>query len=230
MLDKFKRNKRKPHIAIYTAIFGNKDDLHAIKHQSNTIDYYCFTDNPGLTDQNYRIIVSTPLFEDPVRSAKVYKILPHVFLHHYEYTIWVDGCVDIIEEDMESLISKALAKNNISFFPHPNRDCIYEEAQACIQLKKDNSSVIQNQMDHYRSEGYPEHNGLIAGTVILRRNNSCDVISMNNAWWAEIAKHSKRDQLSFNFVAWKLGYRYSTLDQELYENEYFDVNFHNHKL
>jgi hypothetical protein len=46
--------------------------------------------------------------------------------------------------------------------------------------------------------------------VILRRHTPA-VAAFNEAWWAEIQAGSRRDQVSFTYVAWKLGLRYATI-------------------
>ena len=34
-----------------------------------------------------------------------------------------------------------------------------------------------------------------------------------NFWWSEIDKNSSRDQISFNFVSWKMGVKYDLIDK-----------------
>ena len=46
--------------------------------------------------------------------------------------------------------------------------------------------------------------GLVEAPVILRRHTAA-IRALNEAWWAELVRGSRRDQLSFNYVAWKLG-------------------------
>jgi hypothetical protein len=48
----------------------------------------------------------------------------------------------------------------------------------------------------------------------------------DEVWWDEISRHSRRDQLSFNYVAWKLGFEYSTLPGCVDQNEFFDRKPH----
>jgi hypothetical protein len=50
--------------------------------------------------------------------------------------------------------------------------------------------------------------------VILRRHTDA-IRHLNEAWWNEIVRGSRRDQLSFNYVAWKLGLRYATFPLSL---------------
>ena len=51
-------------------------------------------------------------------------------------------------------------------------------------------------------------------------------------WWTEIKYGSKRDQLSFNYVAWKNSLNFNYMDGDSRNNEYFyrDTNPHKGKL
>jgi hypothetical protein len=40
-------------------------------------------------------------------------------------------------------------------------------------------------------------------------------------WWTEIKYNSKRDQLSFNYCAWKNGLKFNYMDGDSRDNEYF---------
>jgi hypothetical protein len=48
---------------------------------------------------------------------------------------------------------------------------------------------------------------LVETSVLLRRNTAA-VRRFNEAWWEEVEKGSCRDQISFNYVAWKLNQTY----------------------
>ena len=66
--------------------------------------------------------------------------------------------------------------------------------------------LLESRMAKYRAEGYPAHNGLNEAGVILRRHTPA-IEAFNNAWWAELSRHSRRDQLSLNYVLDKLAIR-----------------------
>jgi hypothetical protein len=103
---------------------------------------------------------------------------------------------------------------DVATFKYPStygpRDCVYQEAEACIKRRKDRPDVIEAQMARYRAEGYPEHGGLVETSVVVRTFGET-VRRFNAAWWREICSGSRRDQLSFNYVAWKLDLNYSLL-------------------
>lgn len=172
--------------------------------------------------RNDILVLSNDPFKDSRRSARMHKCLPP----KSDYSLWIDGNTSL-KVSPESL--KKFLKTDIAVFKHPLRDCIYQEAEACRSL--DDPSIIQEQMSRYRAEGYPEHNGLAATTYVLRRHTP-KMEAFNNLWWSEICRGSKRDQLSFNYAAWKLKVEVSYFYKEVWEdnfkhNELFNYKKHN---
>ena len=212
---------------VYTSIFGEYDKV--TKQSSDGWDWKCFSEENSI-----------PLYEDNNRNAKRFKVLPHRHLQNYEYSIFIDGNMDV-RGNLDDLIEKYLSDSNVAFFSHKNnkldsRNCAYEEAQTILDLGaknmkltpgrgmynyKDNPKIIVKQFDKYSKLNYPENNGLITGMVILRRHNEKDCIQTMEDWWKEIKYGSKRDQLSFNYCAWKNRLKFNYMDGDSRDNEYF---------
>jgi hypothetical protein len=76
-------------------------------------------------------------------------------------------------------------------------------------------------MEKYHNEGYPQNNGLATTPIMVRNHNHSDVIKHNEDWWSEIKHNSKRDQLSFNYIAWKNQFNFVYLEGDSRSNEYF---------
>ena len=214
---------------IYTTIFGGYDDI-TKPTLPNNWDWKCFSEENSI-----------PLYTDNTRNAKKFKVLPHRYLEDYEYSIFIDGNMYVVG-NVDELIEKYLSDSNIAFFDHNKnrmdpRDCIYDEYNAIMNLGKndpnqnfkDNPQVMYDQVKRYQDEGYPSHNGLITGMVILRRHNEKDCIRVMEDWWTEIKYGSKRDQLSFNYVAWKSNTKFNYMDGDSRNNEYFTRDTKPHK-
>ncbi len=212
-------------IIIYTAMFGEYDELHDPEYIDQNCDYICFTDNANLTSKVWKINLISDKYIDPNRAAKKYKIMPHEFFENYSWSIWIDANITIIG-DMRKLLSESIGYGNIANLIHVDRDCIYDEADTCISMQKDNADVIQKQMDSYRMEGYPIRNGLICGSCIIRKHNEPEVVRLMARWWDEIQKKSRRDQLSFNYSAWKEEVFYDVMNIHTFINPYFITNKH----
>lgn len=189
-------------VVVYTAIYGSRDSFRA--PPPLPFDFRIFTDDPQLAKREPRATL-LPLLspKDPIRSARMVKAMPNVFLPNYKTWIWQDSSFLLNPSaDLAGLIKMA---GEIGVLKHPERTCVYEEAKACISIGLDDPKVISAQMERYRKEyEYPAGTGL-AATGILVRQNTPKICRFNADWWSEIWNYSYRDQLSFNVVARRAG-------------------------
>lgn len=221
---KVKNNK-----VVYTAIFGSRGSLIEPIFVPKNWDFICFTDRTDFVSDIWQIRNATIEYDDPTRNARMYKVLSHKYLSSYDISLWIDGNLSLLNSPDE-LIEKYLRQSNLAVFNHKYNkdsiDCIYKEAENLFRLYsigryKDDPIIIQRQIDKYRNEGYPKDNGLAVTQVLLRRHNKNDVIEMMNFWWWEIKNNSKRDQLSFNYAAWKTGFNFTYLPGDSRNNKWF---------
>ena len=111
---------------------------------------------------------------------------------------------------------------------YDRRNCVYQELQAILHLGqqngkyKDNPQLMINQVQKYQKEGYPQNNGLVCCMIMSRKHNEPDVIQTMEDWWIEIKHHSRRDQLSFNYTAWKNNFNFVYMgDEDVRNNKWF---------
>lgn len=192
----------------------------------NDCSFVCFTDMNDLDSNTFEVKRYPRINCDPVRCARFFKLLPHLFFPDYEYSIWIDASIVIKKENLRRLVERYLRENDIAMFTHAERDCIYDEGAVCIDSGKDAPTIINAQLNHYRKNGYPRHNGLVNTGVILRRHSAPSIIQVDTDWWNQLVNFSQRDQLSFNYVAWKNGLRWATIEGEIRDSEYFKVTPH----
>jgi len=193
--------KPKRDVVVYTSICDNYDNL---KDSQNTegADFVAYLDETQNSDV-WKVKPYTREFYDPTRDAKVFKVLSHLYLNDYKYSVWIDASVSIKVPAYE-LVKKYLIDtgSDIAVYKHNQRDCIYEEAKYDLLLRKDRRHIIEPQVARYKAEGHPEHWGLFACTIIFRRN--CEVVKkFNEEWWAEICVGSERDQEAFAYLVRK---------------------------
>lgn len=184
---------------VYTSIFGKSDTLCDPQFTHKDIDFVCFTDNDfesDVWDIRKREITAT----NGRRESRRYKMMPYKFLDD-DITLYIDGNW-ILSDNPFPLAEEFLNKSNWVVRTHGGRDCIYQEAKANFKKSHTDNEKIISQMKRYKKEGYPEHNGLVNNTTILRKPNQ-QVKKLGREWWKEYKKSSCRDQLSFNYVAWK---------------------------
>ena len=94
---------------------------------------------------------------------------------------------------------------------------------------KDDPNLITKQMNRYVKEHYPPNNSLAVTMQLLRRHNQKDCIKAMEKWWEEIKYNSKRDQLSFNYIAWKQNLKFNYIEGDARNNEFFSVSIHTGK-
>ena len=215
----FGKNKRG---AFVTAITGNYDELIDPVVVEDDMDYICFSDSDVKSNVWKTRIIDFNCEYDNIRKARYCKIMTHKLLPDYDYCIWIDGKFRVIG-DIKELIKRYSIDSPLLCFPHFERDCIYDEADACIGLKKGNIQEIIDQIKTYISEGYPAHNGLVDTGVMIKSLTDVGLNQLMELWWKEIENRSVRDQLSFNYVCNKLAFKYDLTDLFLYKNNYIET-------
>lgn len=187
-------------IAVYTAITAGYDNLEEPTCASpENIDYLAFTDC-DINSRFWKIIRLDESYShlDSVRKARKIKIVGHPALEQYDCTVWIDGNIDIIGDITELL--PLLDEHDLITFKHPRRDCVYEEAMSCLSSKRDSVDILKEHIEFLKRQGYPAKHGLIESNVLLRKKTPALEKPMN-AWWEMVLGRSRRDQLSFNYIA-----------------------------
>lgn len=219
----------KKRFAVYSAIFGDRDDYK--EPPLGNYDCFLFTDRRVQAYHAKVITVDTLVRNDPVRTARYFKMLPHVHLQDYRFTLWMDGSVSMKRDEYGRIGSFAFVTemlsngDNVVTLKHRHRSCIYSEEGFCLRDGNDDPKLIRAQMDRYRKEGYPENAGAFETMCVLRGDTE-ETNRFNEAWWAELENGSRRDQLSFAYVARKLGTKIRTFGT-VEDNPYFLL--HDHK-
>lgn len=215
-------------IAIYTSIMGGYEDL-LTQSRLKGADFFCFTDT-SLKASPWKTIMVGPSDLDPTRKNRYYKLLPHLHLPDYDASIYIDGNV-MIRGDVVSWARELLEQKPMWGFDHKQssaigRDCLYEEHQALLTFYengalKDDPEVMNRQIARYRAEGYPEKNGLNKNMILVRKHHDPIVKQTMELWWNEVKHHSKRDQLSFNYAAWKTGLDFGIVPGDVRRHKHF---------
>ena len=138
-----------------------------------------------------------------IRSQRRVKILiPDEIFDNYEYSVYVD-CKRPLAVDFEWLLDLLEPQSDFMTRLHRRkRDCVYEEGRICIERRLDNREDILRQLDFYKSENYPAHNGLYWTTILFRRHTK-RLKQFSTLWWDQVERYSYRDQISLPYVAWK---------------------------
>lgn len=203
-------------IVVYTASIGRQIGMPQIQTYPNC-EFVCISDFASESG-NWKVV--SPIFKhsNRIKVARWYKTHPHILFGDADWTIWMDDW--FVPINIYGLVE--LAKDgDIGIYKHRHRDCIYEEAEVCIKMGLDDANIIKKQMGQYRRESYPSNFGLHETCIIVRRNTP-SINELNEEWWNQIECGSHRDQLSFDFVVWKMGINLISLyPGDGYNNPYF---------
>lgn len=218
-------SKMKNKFVVYTALFGDYDDLIDPKENYEGCDFICFTDQKHLKSDIWEIRLIEECDLPLNMMNRRYKILPHLFLSEYEWSMYVDANI-LIRKNPFELAEKYLSKDDFVMPKHFARDCVYDEAKECVILGKTKHDETKKQMDFYKKQGFPKNFGMGENNILLRKHNSDKVINVMTDWWEELNTQTKRDQLSLAYVLWKNGEKFCFMDESARGDMYFRIKLH----
>jgi len=212
---------------VYTAIFGDYDSIKEPEYVNEDWDYICFTNNKNLKSDIFTIKYVDSVFGNQTKNARMIKILSHIFLIGYDYSLWIDGSVKLRGRNINELIDKHLKKNYLALHKHIKRDCLYIEGKECILQKKDISENISRQIECYKKEGMPQSFSLYETAELLRCHAQDRLKELNLMWWKELNSNTIRDQISLPYVIWKHKFSVNIMENSQWLDAYFKMYSHN---
>lgn len=209
---------------VYTAIFDGYDSL--LEPRINSFNYMCYT-NYIVKHHSRWNMINCDFQMDGFRKNRYIKINSHKFAKN-DISIYIDPTF-YITRDFSNKVEDWLGDNNIAVMLHPKRGrSVYEEAKYLIKRKPhklDSIDIVKKQMDMFLDDGLPKNTPANQGGLIIRRDTE-DVNKFNEKWWDIVKNYSKRDQLSFSYVSWKLDIPYSILPRDEIESYTQRVAWH----
>jgi hypothetical protein len=157
-----------------------------------------------------------------------YKWLPHKYLNNYEISLYIDTNI-ILLDNPNKLVAKYLnSDKNMAIPRHPLRNCIYAEAEACIERNKSNLKDTLEQILFYKKEAFPSEYGLSENNIIFRKHLNKRIINIMEETWDEINKwRTMRDQLSLFYILWKNNYNIELMEENCRnKTDYFTLKGH----
>lgn len=231
-------------IVVYSALFGDKDSLWSVPPVAlQGATYVLFTEKSrkevGLwTDFKGKPVVlfgtntlrcPQPTWEqrivewpyDSRMSARYAKLMSHKLLPKYDYSIWIDSNIRLRIAPKKAI--KWLSLGDFAAFKHPDRNCLFQEIEACLSFNKGNKKKLRAQQRAYREARMPKNWSLLSTRSVIRRNTD-RVANLNELWWGELLKYSERDQVSLPLVCWRNGFTWSHIPgKALHCNHYWFV-------
>ncbi|BAT73642.1 hypothetical protein VIGAN_01115100 [Vigna angularis var. angularis] len=158
------------------------------------------------------ILLKDPPYDEPRRNGKVPKILTHRLFPEAQYSIWIDGKMELIVDPL-LILERYLwrGKHTFAIAQHKHHRSIYEEADANKRRKRYARPLIDLHMKIYYYEGmkpWSSNKKTISdvpeGAIIIREHTSMSNL-FSCLWFNEVHLFTPRDQLSFGYVAYRLG-------------------------
>ena len=219
---------------VYSALLGKYDRIQPFNLQKG-FDFILFTDltNINNNETNWTILPIPKelnhLNLSIIKNQRFIKLHPHLFFPNYNLSIYIDTSFQIFGDLNEFLLRILTPEYNIYNFEHPDRNNIFNEISAVIEMEKEKEIMGNIIREKYIKSNFPDNNGLIEGCLIIRRHNKKDCIYLMNKWFEEVKNYSHRDQLSFNYLIWKTGIKIKYISKRFALN-YFQQFFHLMKL
>lgn len=206
---------------VYTALTGSESVLNdPFPPDCRGFERICFTDDLSIAPNGWTLVDLKPHYLDPARESRRPKLLPHVFLPEFEWSLWIDNTIRLKIDPAEILRQHIDKGQDFWCFRHPYRDCIYDEGEEVIRLGYDDERRVREQLDYYRQLEHPRHAGLASIGFLLRKHNEARICQLGAMWFEHVLRFSRRDQLSFNFVARRMGFDYGLFDGEITDNRF----------
>jgi hypothetical protein len=211
-------------ICVYTTLLGGYDALlEQDVAATSDADFICFTDDPDLRSETWRVEVVSPQYpHDLHRSSRVYKILGHELLQHYDATLCIDASVRlrvaperIIDDWLEGDVEMAIAA-------HSFRETVLAEFDEVIRLNYDDRFRVYEQLTDY-AVSYPEVLDMRPrwGGMIVRRQSGRVERAMRT-WFDHVLRYSRRDQLSLLVGLQQEGVNLRTLEIDNFDSAYHE--------
>lgn len=217
----------KNEIVVYTAIFGGYDDLIEPEKKYPGCDYICYTDNPNVCSDFWRVIC-VDKSSNPILSNRKLKIIGNELINSYKYNLYIDANVKLMCNPLDLVAKYFMNDSNgdILIPKHLKRTCIYKEIIECVIWGKSNIKESIELYSYYRNIGFPEEYGLNENNIILR-SNTVNTVKIMNLWWQLfLTQKIKRDQLYFSFILWEQGIRVNYMSEHSRDNISFSLQNH----
>ncbi|KAI3446798.1 hypothetical protein Pfo_003463 [Paulownia fortunei] len=158
------------------------------------------------------ILLKDQPYDEPRRNGKVPKILTHRLFPQAQYSVWIDGKMELTVDPL-LLLERYLWRGKYTFAiaQHKHHHSIYEEADANKRRKRYARPLIDLHMKIYRYEGlepWGQHKSTLSdvpeGAIIIREHTALNNL-FSCLWFNEVNLFTPRDQLSFGYVVYRLG-------------------------
>jgi len=219
-------------IIIYTAVFGNYDNIKEPLFVPDNCEFIIFTDQDIPSNslwKKFDISKFANLDEfnsfDNILKNRYVKMNPHLFFNDCKYSIYIDGNVQVLTDLTEYI--QDLGEYGIGIHQHFKRDCVYEEVKSCLAYGKITKEQLNLVNEELKKNNVKPNFGLYECCVIVREHNNTKCVEVMEAWWDSFKNNDmnlKRDQILLILVLNKMGLSFDKI-KSLGYNVYTNPSF-----
>lgn len=225
-------------ICLYTAIYGGYELLNNHNPAITGVDFKCFTDDINIKSNMWDVThLPNDVGVSPAMFYKRIKCKPEDYIDgSYDVTIWLDANFIIKDVGYINRLVSQLNDNSLLLYKHKclakkHRNCIYIEANYSKTLPRFvyGQELLDQQINDYRQDGYPDNNGLYQSGLIVRRHNCERVHEFNSFWLKQIYKYGKmrpQCQVSLPYSLWKTNVPFGLIEGNIWDTDIFEVKKH----
>ncbi len=197
--DDFRKAIKYNSVAIYTCITGGYDSINQPLCVEKNCDYYLITDekcdkeNAGAYKWvDIRNIVPKTIVDNIDRN-RYCKMHGHDLFKDYDYSIYVDGNIQIIG-NITSLLDE-LNEYGLGFHKHPCAYDPYMEALFMMASNRASRDELSDFLQLLLNEGLPRHYGCVECGVVVKDNRNELAKQISENWFSNyVISGIKRDQ------------------------------------
>ena len=190
-------------LIVYTALFGDYDNLLDPSKHYLGCRFICFTDQVNLRSEIWEIVFLELNEVSPAMMNRRIKMLPHEYLPKSCVSVYIDSNIRVTRNPVY-LIEKYLEGVDLAIPCHFRRDTVFEEALTLLRTGRISAYGVFRQMSEYINHGFRGQVKLGEHNIILRRHDA--TIEIMEAWWREFCRYPQRDQLCLSYILWICGY------------------------
>lgn len=201
-------------VSVVSSCYGGIDALLAPPSQSVDVDRWVMVTDQAAVPDGWEIVRQPRPWVHARFAAKHAKAQPFDYVDS-EVAVWLDSGARITSEHLIETCLDALGDADVAVWRHPERHNIVDESTTSAAMGKYDGQHCKAQAEHYAAQGLPP--SLYATGCVVWRNTIRNY-RFGQAWLSEMLRWSLQDQLSFPYVAWKLGVRPNTMPESLWRN------------
>lgn len=208
-------------IAVISSYFGGYEPFQpgATAVVGQTADAFVFTDHTSLpVAEGTRLVTLPPDPVGPAIQSRLPKLCPHLFLQGFDWVIYLDNRARLRHRP-EVLIHKIGRQHpdrpaGRYLFRHRERDCAWDEAAKCFRSGHMTSQQFDRVAALFGEAGFPRNHGLYENPLMIQRMGSAETDRLNEAWYASLTSHTRRDQVMLPFLLWQQGVPFRVVERD----------------